>query len=371
MAAILFSNLRLLPYITLPRPKKQLISNKTNPSTMQYERIYDILKDAHHIIHPDTTDFFLDPTPIRPEGVRVVKEVVPDTESGLYKDETFYNLLSSLVRKRKSEDSMGPARPISSRFDDSMRATDAAIESDLSEMPFPDLFLGEKHLFPSAKRLKVMNRATPILLHDVSSFANVFDQDINILSEEQASGKILSLTLSHLNSITPDESPSQGGLRFRGYQSARWSYKFEELKSFHQKHGHCQVDWKANKPLLFQWIKRQRYQYKLKQDGRHSTMTGDRIAALEEVGFSWDSHRAAWEEKFNELVLFKAERGHCNVSSTFPENPQLSIWVKGQRRQLKLSRSGKIAAINVERIAKLNDLGFCWSLRDAKYKDNH
>jgi hypothetical protein len=330
------------------------------------------------IIHPDTTDYSLHPTPIRPEGVRVVEEV-PVTESILYKDGTLYSLLSWLVRKRKSEE-MGPVRPIFSCFDD-MRATntaiesddpskmDAVVDSDPSKMHFRDTW--EEPVFPATKRIKTMHRATPSipLLH-TSSFANIFDPEINItFQKEQAlpeASKISSLTSAHRNSITRDDSHSQDELQFREYQSTRWSYKFEELNSFHQIHGHCQVGWKEN-PLLAQWIKRQRYQYKLKQAARHSTMTDERVAALERLGLTWESHRVAWEEKFNELVLFKAERGHCSVRSTFPENPQLSIWVKGQRRQLKLFQSGKISSMDAERTAKLNDIGFCWSLRkDAK-----
>jgi hypothetical protein len=244
------------------------------------------------------------------------------------------------------------------------------IDSDPSKMRFRDL--GEEHLFPATKILKTMNRATPsIPLPHAPSFANIFDLETNIMFQKEEAlaeaSKISSLTSSHRKSITQHgDSSSQAELRFREYQSTRWSYKFEELNSFHKKHGHCQIAWKEN-PLLSQWIKRQRYQYKLKQAARHSTMTDERVAALEGLGLSWESHRVAWEEKFNELVLFKAERGHCSVRSIFPENPQLSIWVKGQRRQLKLFQSGKISSMDAERTAKLNAIGFCWSLRkDAK-----
>ena len=330
---------------------------------MQHEIIPDVLEELCRIIHSDTTGYSFDPTPIRPEGVRVVKEV-PVTASGLYQDGTFNNLLSSsLVRKRKSEDSMIQVRPTCSCFDD-MRANNIAIESDPSdEMLFPDLG-GEEHVFPATKRLKTMYQSTtptciPLL---ASSFANIFDQDINMSSEEQAFPEA-----SRRNSITHEDSPSHGKVRFRGYQSIRWSSTFEELNNFHQENGHCQVGWKAN-PVLAGWIKRQRYQYKLKQEGRRSTMIGERVAALEELGFSWDSNETAWEENFNELVLFKAKHGHCRVPSpggSFSENPQLSIWVKGQRRQMKLFQSGKISAIDADRTAKLNDLGFCWNLRNA------
>jgi hypothetical protein len=349
---------------------------------MQHESIFDILNEVNHIINPDTADFSLDPTPIRPEGVRIVKEI-PVTESGLYLDGTFYNMFSSLTRNKRRIEEMGSVRPISSCFDNKLRATinNTAIEREehlvpatkrLKTMHRATAIERKEHLFPATKGLKTMNRTTlPIPLH-ASSFSTIFDQqEGGMLREEQPlpkASKIPSLTSSsHRNSSTTlhDESAYQAELRFREYQSTRWSFRFEELTSFHKKHGHCQVGRKEN-ALLSQWIKRQRYQYKLKQEARHSTMTGARIIALEGLGFSWDSHRSAWDDKFNELALFKAEHGHCSVRSTFPENPQLSIWVKGQRRQLKLFQSGKISAMDAERTAKLNALGFCWSLRSAK-----
>jgi hypothetical protein len=338
---------------------------------MKHEEIYAILTEANQIV-----DGSLDPTPIRPEGVRVVKEVLV-TETDLYKDNkkdgTLYNLLRSLVHKRRSEE-MGPVQRMSSScFDDMRTAID--ISDPSSKMRFRDMGdEQQQHMFLATKRRKT----NPLSQHAAVSFANIFDHESNVFSEQQAPAeqatihKISSLTTPLLlsrDSIKPQyyESPSEAELRFREYQSTRWYGKFEELKkSFHdQKHGLCHIGWKEN-PLLAQWIKRQRYQYKLKLEGRHSTMTDERVASLEGLGFSWDSHRAAWEEKFNELVLFKAEHGHCSVPSTFPENRQLSIWVKGQRRHFKLFQTGNVSAMDADRTAKLNDIGFCWSLRNVK-----
>jgi hypothetical protein len=127
------------------------------------------------------------------------------------------------------------------------------------------------------------------------------------------------------------------------------------------------VDWKVN-PLLAQWVKRQRYQSKLKKEGRHTTLTDERLMALESLGFIWDSHRAIWEERCNELCAFHRLHGHANVPSKYPENPQLAIWVKGQRRHYSLYQSGKRSSINKERTSKLNRLGFTWNVRKRTLK---
>jgi hypothetical protein len=112
-------------------------------------------------------------------------------------------------------------------------------------------------------------------------------------------------------------------------------------------------------------VKRQRYQYKLKADGQMSTMTDERITLLENIGFIWDSHAAAWAEKLYELKDFHRERGHCNVPSTYPENPQLATWVKCQRRQYKLLRDGKTSNMTMDRIVELENVGFVWEVRKS------
>ena len=152
--------------------------------------------------------------------------------------------------------------------------------------------------------------------------------------------------------------------RFRDYQNEAWDTKFAELCRYKDEFGHCLVphNWIGNRQLA-QWIKRQRYQYKLKTEGKHSSMTDESQSKLEQLGFVWDSQGAAWEERYRELKAFHRVNGHCNVPSMFPENPQLSVWVKCQRRQHKLFRRGDHCSITIERMAKLDRLGFSWNPR--------
>lgn len=152
--------------------------------------------------------------------------------------------------------------------------------------------------------------------------------------------------------------------RFRRYQSDQWVDRFQELEEFRAKHGNCLVPhcYPENQQLA-QWVKRQRYQYKLKQMNRNSTLTDERQAALEEVGFVWDSHRAAWSERYESLLKFVAKYGHTNVPSNY-EDKTLAIWIKCQRRQFKLYMRGEKSTINSERIAMMNSLGFIWNPRN-------
>jgi hypothetical protein len=118
--------------------------------------------------------------------------------------------------------------------------------------------------------------------------------------------------------------------RFRLHQSEHWRDRFAELVAYREKNGHCLVPnaFKDNVPLA-EWVKRQRYQYKLKRLGHHSSMTDDRVRALEGLGFVWNSHDEVWEERFNDLTNYKAMNGNCNVPTRgYTPNPQLGIWVK-------------------------------------------
>jgi len=162
----------------------------------------------------------------------------------------------------------------------------------------------------------------------------------------------------------PEKGSGKEEIRFKEYQAGMWSEKFEELCAFRRLNGHCHVphQYKKNRPLA-QWVKRQRYQYKLKLDGKRNTLTDERIRLLKEVDFIWSSHDAVWEERFHGILAFKRKYGHCNVPSRFEQNPQLAIWTKRQRREYKRFMSGVSSAMAPSRIEKLNNIGFVWDCR--------
>mmetsp|Transcript_22005 Transcript_22005/g.33394 ORF Transcript_22005/g.33394 Transcript_22005/m.33394 type:complete len:176 (-) Transcript_22005:596-1123(-) len=57
--------------------------------------------------------------------------------------------------------------------------------------------------------------------------------------------------------------------KFRPYQAEKWQERFEELKEFTQVHGHCLVPHTyPEHPELARWVKRQRYQYGLLNQGK-------------------------------------------------------------------------------------------------------
>jgi hypothetical protein len=91
----------------------------------------------------------------------------------------------------------------------------------------------------------------------------------------------------------------------------QWNIRYQELVDFKHKFKHCLVplQWPENTGLAH-WVKRQRHQYILKSEGKHSTLTEERELALENLGFIWNSHAAAWEERRQELEEFRDQHGH-------------------------------------------------------------
>eukprot|EP00522_Entomoneis_paludosa_P004392 CAMPEP_0172472424 /NCGR_PEP_ID=MMETSP1065-20121228/68318_1 /TAXON_ID=265537 /ORGANISM="Amphiprora paludosa, Strain CCMP125" /LENGTH=1017 /DNA_ID=CAMNT_0013230559 /DNA_START=356 /DNA_END=3407 /DNA_ORIENTATION=- len=91
-----------------------------------------------------------------------------------------------------------------------------------------------------------------------------------------------------------------------------------------------------------------------------SSLTPERIEALQDLGFVWDVYRDCWQDKIGELRAYKEKHSNCDVPCRYAENPQLAIWVKCQRRQYKLYTEGRPSSITLERIRELEQMGFCW-----------
>ncbi|KAG7373082.1 helicase domain protein [Nitzschia inconspicua] len=147
--------------------------------------------------------------------------------------------------------------------------------------------------------------------------------------------------------------------RYRNYQTGQWNERFKELMKFRACHGHLLVphNYGPNKKLA-QWVKRQRYQYKLKQEGKHSTLSDEREELLSQVGFIWGSHAACWQEHFQSLESFFKVHGHCFVPTDYKRDPSLAVWCKHQRRQMKLFREGRTGTMTEKRYRCLQSIGF-------------
>ena len=139
----------------------------------------------------------------------------------------------------------------------------------------------------------------------------------------------------------------------------KWQRRYFELLTFKQKHGHCHISRSdgQNKQLV-SWLDKQRYEYKQKTAGKPSSMTPERIAKLQTLGFDWaHGNDARWQRRYSELLQFKQQHGHCNVPKDYAPNKQLGAWVHRQRYNYMKRNEGKESLISPEHIALLKKIG--------------
>jgi len=146
-------------------------------------------------------------------------------------------------------------------------------------------------------------------------------------------------------------------------QSSRWDQMFNDLLEFKKQHGHCDVPqtYPPN-PKLGVWVNKQRVEHKNLDDGKISTLTDERLERLEGIGFRWAKRRGKvrWEEKYNELLQYKARFGHCHVPTKYKENTALGRWVSTQRAECKKFCKGEKSSMTAEKIRRLDSIGFAW-----------
>jgi superfamily II DNA or RNA helicase len=136
--------------------------------------------------------------------------------------------------------------------------------------------------------------------------------------------------------------------------NAVWEKTFSALVAFHAEHGHVRVPagtyvtdlWEQ--PLhLKRWVDKQRANY------RAGTLTPERVAKLDSLGFDWHPHQSSWEKNLRQLREFHAEHGHLNI----PDTPQWRNLVYVLRQCRVKYHAGTLPT---DRFRALNSLGMIW-----------
>lgn len=136
----------------------------------------------------------------------------------------------------------------------------------------------------------------------------------------------------------------------------RWSKKFKELTEYRHKHGNCNV--REENTELHEFVKTQKYQYNQFKKNKRSTLTPERISALESIGFEWSIDTTKrWHDMFARLKEYKKKNGHCCVPA---KEGTLGTWISYQRHQFKLLQENKRSAMTSEKIRLLESINFCW-----------
>mmetsp|Transcript_1702 Transcript_1702/g.3728 ORF Transcript_1702/g.3728 Transcript_1702/m.3728 type:complete len:541 (+) Transcript_1702:133-1755(+) len=144
-----------------------------------------------------------------------------------------------------------------------------------------------------------------------------------------------------------------------------WQKNFDSLVKYKNEHGDVRVPrLYAKNPKLGEWVTDQRRQWKSKMEGKPNLMTDERKAKLDEIGFVWKVRdRADWNDRYEQLLEFKKENGHCIVPQHYQRNRALGKWVAKQREQYRFYREGKHSFLTEERIDLLKSVGFVWQIK--------
>lgn len=78
-----------------------------------------------------------------------------------------------------------------------------------------------------------------------------------------------------------------------------------------------------------------------------------------------------WQDKYNQLLEFKEQYGHCNVPTRSYKNvderlEKLGHWVGWQRSAYKKRKDGRANTLSDERIQMLEDVGFVFNVFEDK-----
>jgi hypothetical protein len=162
------------------------------------------------------------------------------------------------------------------------------------------------------------------------------------------------------------KATSPKGQRSKPKGDTKWLVSYDEILQYKNEYGDCVVPrgFPLN-PRLASWVAEQRKQYKLRQDGKNSSITPRRIELLGKIGFAWNAQEAAWERHITDLKAFKEEYGDCLVPLNHPKYPKLGLWVKEQRRHYTLMKQAKPSHMTEERARALDAVGFCWDTHEA------
>lgn len=320
-------------------------------------RVLDIIESAEDIMF--SSDFLLyedlEPIPIGPNGIQVISATTSTASTFLKPEDTMSEDCHPVISMPtfldfKNQSIATDSGSLLDSFIHTMkRDADSCHDSSFEEPPLAKkqkTTIMAETTTPGSTTSSVSASAADTMVVTPVSFQQEEEEDI---TNEAQDGTM------------EEDEPA----RFRRYQADQWMERFDDLMNFKAENGHCLVphSFPPNQQLA-QWVKRQRYQYKLKMLGRHSTLTDERQEELQLMGFVWDSHKAAWEERLESLKKYCATNGNCLVPTNYEDDRSLAVWVKCQRRQMKLFRSGRRSTMTQERFEALDRLGFEWNPRN-------
>jgi len=152
-----------------------------------------------------------------------------------------------------------------------------------------------------------------------------------------------------------------------------WTDMYNRLKEYRDREGDCNVPIsKSNPPELKRlatWMVRQRACYRNYRDPPENpdgtlqqvsigSLNAQKIDALENLGFIWDTKDHQWRKMFQELVAYKKEHGNLRIN--FNTHRPLYRWADRQKLQYVILKKGEPSLLTSERVRLLQSVDFPW-----------
>ena len=183
-----------------------------------------------------------------------------------------------------------------------------------------------------------------------------------------------------------------------------WNTKYEELKLYAAKHGHCLVPWQCKENFqLSLWVSKQRRNYQVRKQEESKgakpndyevVLSDERIRKLEDINFVFEVLEEQWYERYEELKTYITNNGDSLVPKEYTQNGiLLGRWVDKQRLDYKrfmdrklleekwkdievsdeevkkeIERANSLATgMTEERLRLLEEVDFVWNAREYKW----
>lgn len=152
-----------------------------------------------------------------------------------------------------------------------------------------------------------------------------------------------------------------------------WMDYYNKLVDYSNQYGSTEVPQRyKGVPGLGSWCKNQREYYKRITNNQTSSLTEERIALLNKIGFAWVSTKTKrkvvkdFDVHLAELQQFKDLHSHTRVPHVYDENPGLGVFCHRVKIYYREMQEGKRKTPNdwltPERIEALDNLQFEWKV---------
>ena len=266
--------------------------------------------------------------------------------------------------------------------DEALCTNDTAASAALTE--------GTKGCEPKEKMVKKRPNAFEERLEQLKAFkAKHGHCNVKIETGDNKSlGKWCSRVRVSIKKIENNEAPIVAGLSEENIRRLKdvqvdWKAKkksfeerLEELKAYKAKHGHSNPKTRTGDDTsLGKWCAAVRVSInKMKKNGGHvvAGLSEDNIRRFQEVGLDWKAKQTSFEERFEQLKVFKAKYGHCNVKTKSGNHKSLGYWcwrVRVSINNMKNNEPPAIRGLSEDNIRRLKDVGFEWKAKQKSFEE--